>query len=289
MTGYGRGSAEREGWRAIAEIRSVNHRYTDLKLRGSPLDPAVEDRVAGAIRSRVERGAITVTIRVEASGAAGGFQVDLSAARRAYRELEGLALELRIPGPVSLDLVCAQPGVIVPVDNAGDPEVLAECVGAAVDDALSAMITMRETEGATLARDLGSRLDHLAELVEQLAARTSEAPADAQRRLQERLSRLLASGKVEVDPQRLAQEVAILADRQDVTEELVRLRSHVDQARKVIAKRDAVGRRLGFLVQELGREVNTVSSKSQSAEVASVVVEAKAELEKMREQVQNIE
>ena len=290
MTGYGRGAAEREGWRAIAEIRSVNHRYTDLKLRGSPLDPAVEDRVAGAIRSRIERGAITVTIRVESSGSVGGFQVDLPAARRAYRELEGLALELRLHGPVSLELVCAQPGVIVPVDNAGDPEALAECIGAAVDDALSSMVAMRETEGATLARDLGSRIDHLEELVGQLEARTAEAPADAQRRLQERLSRLLASGKVEVDPQRLAQEVAILADRQDVTEELVRLRSHVDQARKVIAqKRESVGRRLGFLVQELGREVNTVASKSQSAEVASAVVEAKAELEKMREQVQNIE
>lgn len=290
MTGYGRGGAEQAGWRAVAEIRSVNHRYTDLKLRGSQLDPALEERVASAVRARVERGAVTVTIRIDSAGTAAGVRVDLAAAHRAHAALSDLARHLRIAAPVSLELVCAQPGVLVPADSNSDTEALTECVIEAVGTALSAMIEMRDAEGAALARDLESRLDHLVRIVDQLDELVAKAPAEAHRRLEERLARLLQSTKVEVDRDRLAQEVALLADRHDVTEELVRLRSHVEQARAAMRGGDgSVGRQLGFLVQEFGREFNTVSSKSQSAEIAAAVVEAKAELEKMREQVQNIE
>jgi uncharacterized protein (TIGR00255 family) len=290
MTGYGRGAAQRDGWRVVAEIRSVNHRYTDLKLRGSSLDPAIEEKVSSRVRGAVERGAITVTVRVESDAPAAGFKIDLDAARRVYRELEELAFELRLDQPVSLELVCSQPGVVVAAPVETDQEALTGCVLLAVDEALAGMLAMRDAEGQTLARDFVSRLDHLVTLVGQLDELVGDAPADAQRRLEERLGRLLGATGTEVDPDRLAQEVALLADRQDVTEELVRLRSHVDQARSVLASEGAsVGRRLGFLVQELGREFNTVASKSQSAEIARAVVEAKAELEKMREQVQNIE
>lgn len=290
MTGYGRGAAERDGWRAVAEIRSVNHRYTDLKLRGSSLDPAVEEKVSAAVRSRVERGSITVTVKVDGGDASAGIQVDEAAARRTYDELSRLASALGLQQPVSLELLCAQPGVLSAVDAPVDTEALAACVNDAVNEALDAMIAMRATEGGILARDLGARLDHLVELVDQLDGLVAEAPVEAHKRLEERLARLLSQTKVDVDPARLAQEVALLADRHDVTEELVRLRSHIEQARAVIAdEKGSVGRRLGFLVQEFGREFNTVASKSQSAEIANAVVEAKAELEKMREQVQNIE
>jgi uncharacterized protein (TIGR00255 family) len=290
MTGYGRGGAERAGWRAVAEIRSVNHRYTDLKLRGSQLDPALEERVATAVRKRVERGAVTVTVKVDSAASASGVVVDTGAARRAHSALTELSRELGMNQPVSLELVCAQPGVLVPAETNQDTESLTACVVSAVNAALSAMIEMRDAEGAALARDLETRLDHLVAVVDRLDELVAQAPADAHRRLEERLNRLLQSTKVEVDRDRLAQEVAMLADRHDVTEELVRLRSHVEQARASMKSTDAsVGRQLGFLVQEFGREFNTVSSKSQSAEITAAVVEAKAELEKMREQVQNIE
>lgn len=290
MTGYGRGGAERAGWRAVAEIRSVNHRYTDLKLRGSQLDPALEERISSAVRARVERGAVTVTVRLESAGSAAGVRVDLDAARRAHAALSDIARELRLTEPVTLELVCAQPGVLVSAESNTDTEALTECMLEAVGAALSAMIEMRDAEGAALARDLEGRLDHLVQIVDQLDDLVARAPGEAYRRLEDRLSRLLQSAKVELDRDRLAQEVAMLADRHDVTEELVRLRSHIEQARTAMRSQEAsVGRQLGFLVQEFGREFNTVSSKSQSAEIVSAVVEAKAELEKMREQVQNIE
>lgn len=148
---------------------------------------------------------------------------------------------------------------------------------------------MRDTEGAALAADVGARLDRLEAITESLASLAQSAPEDGKRRLEERIERLLSSSKVEVDAQRLAQEVAVLADRLDVTEELVRARSHIEQFRTFLRAGEPVGRRLDFLSQELGREYNTVTSKSQSAEIARAVVEAKAELEKIREQVQNLE
>ena len=290
MTGYGRGTAERASWTAVAEVRSVNHRYTDLKLRGTALDPAVEEQVAAAVRARIERGALTVTVNVTSRQGGAGVRIDVGAARRVHEALTELASALRIDPSVTLELVCAQPGVILPADDPGDVDAMAACVQAAVDQAIDALMAMREAEGRALARDLNARLDRLEVLVGELQGMTAAAPAEAQNRLQARLEKLLSASKLELDRDRLAQEVAILADRHDVSEELVRLHSHVAQTRAAMAGDDrAVGRQLGFLVQELGRELNTVAAKSQSAEVARAIVEAKAELEKMREQVQNVE
>ena len=180
--------------------------------------------------------------------------------------------------------------MLVPVEGDRSSDALATCVCEATDRALDGLLTMRDSEGATLARDLGQRLAHLGQLAASLRSEAGSAPEDAERRLRERLARLLASGKVAVDEGRLAQEVALLADRMDVTEELVRVESHLRQLDELMQQAgQPVGRRLDFLVQELGREFNTVASKSQSAEIARLVVEAKAELEKVREQVQNIE
>ena len=290
MTGYGRGVAEREGRRAEVEIRSVNHRFMDVKLRGAPLDAQVEERVSSRIRERVTRGSITVAIRLEGGTAAGAIRVDLEAARRIHGQLVDLATSLAMSPQVSLDLLCAQPGVIVPIESDRSSDAVAECACEAVDRALDDLIAMRDAEGDSLARDLVARMEHLGSLTAELGRHVALAPPEAEKRLRDRLGRLLSQNKVAVDEARLAQEVAILADRMDVTEELVRIRSHIGQLSELMAQRaSAVGRRLDFLVQELGREYNTVASKSQSADIARLVVEAKAELEKVREQVQNIE
>jgi len=290
MTGYGRGGAERDGWRATVEIRSVNHRYTDIKLRGSSLDPSVEERLVATLRERVERGAITVTVRIDGGAGGSSFRVDTDTARQVKETLEGLASSLCLAQEPSLELICAQPGVLVSGEPDAGSATLKACVLEALGQALDRLLEMRAVEGATLARDLEGRLDHLVSLVAEIDECTASAPDDAQRRIEERVGRLLQNGTVELDPARLAQEVAILADRHDVTEELVRLRSHFEQARSLLGKNGgSVGRRFGFLVQELGRELNTVAAKSQSSEIANSVVEAKAELEKLREQIQNIE
>jgi uncharacterized protein (TIGR00255 family) len=293
MTGYGRGLAEQGGRRAEVEIRSVNHRFMDIKLRGAPLDSALEEKVTSRVRERITRGALTITIRIEGAGAAGAVRVDHDSARRVHAQLVALAADLKLdldPSRIPLDLLCGQPGVMVPSEGDRSSDALAACAGQAVDRALDQLIAMRDAEGDALLRDLERRMAHLAELTSELDRQAVRNPADVERRLRERLGRLLAGNKVTVDEGRLAQEVAILADRMDVTEELVRARSHLAQVSELMAQRaPGIGRRLDFLVQELGREYNTVTSKSQSAEIARLVVEAKAELEKVREQVQNIE
>jgi uncharacterized protein YicC (UPF0701 family) len=309
MTGYGRSAVESRGTRAAVEIRAVNHRFLDIKLRGSALSPELEEAVMGAVRKRLERGAVQMMVRAEQRGEMPAPQIDREAARRVHAELSALRVELGIDEPVTLALICSQPGVLVArvdegsaaaAESPSQPSSLAmgeppgkhttACVLDAVEQALVALVRMRETEGAVLARDLEGRLGRLSAMVDEIAAHAESAPGEVRRRLEERLARLLEGGAVAVSPERLAQEVAILADRLDVTEEIVRLRSHIEHCRAMCRESaGAVGRRLDFLVQEMGRELNTISSKSHTLAISRAVVEARAELEKIREQVQNIE
>jgi len=291
MTGHGRGIAEVNGRRATVEIRAVNHRFFDLKLRAPWFDAAVEDHVTQAIRRRVQRGSFTITLREEGAGTAAPVRVDLVTAHQVAQAFDELrrALGQSTTDPIPFQLIAAHPGVIQ-VGDLGDPsEQRWAGLQPAVEAALDQLIEMREREGEALARDLLERLSRLEEFSVDVERVAATAPEEWRRRLSERLSKLVGAAHTPLDESRLYAEVAILADRLDITEELVRLRSHIAQARTLLEQDDAVGRRLDFLVQELGREVNTIGSKSQSAEIARRVVEAKAELEKIREQVQNVE
>jgi len=273
--------------RATVDVRAVNHRFLDLKLRGAPLAPATEEAIGARVRGKLDRGAVTIAVHVERQTAASTARIDADAAARAYAQLAQLAVSLDLPGP-DLALVLAHPGVVVQAEDtaAHDPAV----VIAALDGALAQLDTMRVAEGRALATELAARLDELAALRTTIATIAAGLPQVLTKRLQERLRRLLEPQEgASLDPARLAQEVAILADRADVTEELVRLASHIDQARQLLAGDGAAGRRLDFLVQEIGRELNTIGSKSAVAEISAAVVEAKAVLEKVREQVQNVE
>jgi uncharacterized protein (TIGR00255 family) len=294
MTGYGRGAAERGGRRATVEIRAVNHRFLDIKLRGAAVDGGTEEQLASRIRDAIDRGAITATIHLERRGPS-AVRYDADAARAAHAALTALAAQLGT-APPDLALVVAQPGVIqAGVDD--DGAAVTEAVVAAADDALAALVAMRATEGAALARDLDTRLAALASHVAGIAERSAAQPIEARRRLDERLRRLLEGGDParEIDPARVAQEIAILADKLDVTEELVRAQSHLAQMRGLVGApskqgdKGGIGRRLDFLVQELGRELNTMGAKSAAPEIIDLVVRSKAELEKVREQVQNVE
>ncbi len=275
----------------VVEMRSVNHRYLDLKVRGASIRPAIEDRITKLIKEHVKRGSVVLTVRLKSATSVTTVRVDVAAARRVLGELRQLD-ELGIEDDIGIGLLCQQPGVLVhsEADDDDDDEELGACAEEAAMQCIEALIAMREAEGLALRRDIEARLDRLVELAHRIREMTAKAPDDAQKRLNERIARLLKNVGVDVDPDRIAHEVAILADRLDVTEELVRVGSHVEQAKQMLATGDkAVGRRLDFLVQELGREFNTVTSKSQSADVAGLVVEGKAELEKIREQVQNVE
>jgi uncharacterized protein (TIGR00255 family) len=281
MTGFGRGVSEQARTRATVDIRAVNHRFLDLKLRGGPLAPALEEAISSRVRAAVERGSVTVSVHLVRT--AGAPRLNFQAAGAAHVALSELARTLGMPGP-DLALVLAQPGVVALAEDDHDsPDA---SVLEAADAALAQLVAMRDAEGRALATELAERLTSLAALRDKLATLARDVPQLIHKKLSERLEKLV---KDEVDPQRLAQEVALLADRADVTEELVRLASHVEQARALVAGTQSAGRRLDFLVQELGRELNTIGSKSPTAEITALVVEGKAVLEKVREQVQNVE
>jgi uncharacterized protein (TIGR00255 family) len=266
----------------------VNHRFLDVKLRGAQVDGATEEQLAGKIREALDRGAVTATIHLERRGPA-AVRYDADAARAVHAQLAELARTLGTPPP-ELALVVAQPGVVIAASDDDDGAVT-EAVLAAADDAIAGLLAMRAAEGAALARDLDARLANLAAHVDGVRVRSATQPAEARRRLDERLRKLLDG--TELDPGRVAQEIAVLADKLDITEELVRAQSHLAQMRALIGApvkdKGGVGRRLDFLVQELGRELNTMGAKSAAPEIIDLVVRSKAELEKVREQVQNVE
>ncbi|MBK9030135.1 MAG: YicC family protein [Myxococcales bacterium] len=283
MTGFGRGVAVAGDRQVAVELRAVNHRFLEVKVRGAPA-PALEDQCVARVRERLERGAVTVVVAVERGGAGGGPHLDRALARRVFVELSALATELGVAPPTLADVVRV-PGVVTTDDGAAAE--LAAPLAAALTAALDELCRHRDGEGQALAADLGARLALVQALVAGLAEdATAAAPAIAAR-LRERLDRALAPGAI--PPERLAQEVALLVERADVTEELVRARAHVEAMAAALAASGPIGRRLDFLIQELGREINTTGAKSATAAISARVVQAKAELEKMREQVQNLE
>jgi uncharacterized protein (TIGR00255 family) len=283
MTGFGRGSADAGDRRLRVEIRSVNHRGLDVKIRSSEADAYCDTEIARAVRGAVERGAITVLIRDESAAASAG--VDEPRVRALHRVLERLRQELEIEEPVTLATVGAFLDASRGSELAG--EALWEALRPAVEAALRELGAMRAREGAALAADLGARRARLVEVSASLRARAAALPDKFAQRLQERLGSHAA--QVGLDSARLAQEVALMAERLDVSEELVRLETHLGHLGEILKAGGAVGRKLDFVIQEIGRELNTVASKAQDADMAALVIDAKAELEKLREQAQNVE
>jgi uncharacterized protein (TIGR00255 family) len=295
MTGFGRGSVDAGERRLRVEIRSVNHRGLDLKIRSGESDAFCDTEIARAVRAAVERGAVTVLIRDESAAAAAG--IDEARVRDLYGVLERLRKELAIEAPVTLATVGAYLGASH--GSALSGEALWEVLRPAVAVALKELAAMRAREGAALAVDLGARRTRLGELAATLRMRAATLPDKFAHRLQERLGahdpqlgQLGQAGQLGqpwMDPARLAQEIALMAERLDVSEELVRLETHLGHLGEILQVGGAVGRKLDFVIQEIGRELNTVASKAQDAEMAALVIDAKAELEKLREQAQNVE
>jgi uncharacterized protein (TIGR00255 family) len=283
MTGFGRASIEAGERRLRVEIRSVNHRGLDLKIRGTESDAYCGAEISRVVRAAVERGAVTVHVREESAGGAAG--IDEARVRAAYNVLEQLRQQLEIDEPVGLSTVAAF--MTLGTGSALEGEALWEALRPAVEAAIAELIATRQQEGQVLAADIGG---HRARLVE-LAAALREATLPLAERFARRLTERLEAfrGQPGFEPGRMAQEAALMADRLDVSEELVRLETHLARAGELGAARGAVGRKLDFVIQEIGRELNTIASKAQDAGVAGLVIDAKAELERMREQAQNVE
>jgi uncharacterized protein (TIGR00255 family) len=283
MTGFGRASVEAGDRRLRVEIRSVNHRGLDLKVRGTESDAYCGAEIGRAVRAAVERGAVTVHLRDESAGGLAG--IDEGRVRAGYAALERLRQELKIDEPVGLSTVAAfmTPGT----GGALEGEALWEALRPAVAGALAELTATRQQEGRALAADIGAHGARLLELAATLRQAARPLAERFARRLTERLDAF--RGQPGFEPGRIAQEAALMADRLDVSEELVRLDTHLAHAGELIAAAGAVGRKLDFVIQEIGRELNTIASKAQDAGVAGLVIDAKAELERMREQAQNVE
>lgn len=286
MTGFGRASFSLEGVAHVIEIRAVNHRYLDLKLRLpghlAALEPALRKEV-GAV---LQRGRVDVNLSSAAGEAGIGEEivVNTALARSLHAALKGLEM-----APPSADFVLGWPGVVQSVPRALDAGDLAAAVTPALEAALAAVVTMRKAEGEALATDLRG---HLAALEVERAALEVEAPrqvARYQERLRGRIDELLAGRDLVIDEARVLHEVAIFAERSDIAEELARLASHLGQFADQLDRSAPVGRRLDFLCQEMLREANTIASKVQDAGLSARAIELKARLEQLREQAQNVE
>ena len=289
MTGYGSAEMLTPARRFTVEMRSVNHRFSEILVR-LPRDlSALEDRVRALVQSRVLRGRVDVTIMREERGARPKtVRSDTDLARAYAQALRELADVLGVAGEIGLSHIVSLPDVVKVEEAREDVEVLWPDLSRAVEEAVIALVGMREAEGRRLAADLLTRLDHVEGFARVIEGRARVAAAEYAQRLRQRVAELLR--EVPVDEARLAMEIAIFAERVDISEEVTRLRSHLAQFREDVTNAaGAVGRRLEFVLQEMGREANTIGSKASDLEITRAVIGVKGELESLREQVQNVE
>ena len=295
MTGFGRGSFEEENFSVTVEIKSVNHRYNEIAIRLPHFLNPLEDKIRKTILASISRGRVDVfvTARYTAMGAV-NVSVDKPLALAYHTALLEVGDAIGITSPNISDqaeiLYLARcPDVITAKEGLFDCDGYWPKIKQAVDQAVGALVSMREAEGKNIVGDFYKRLDLIEQHVLAIEKRSPLAVAEYQAKLTERLDALLADKKISADPDRVLQEVAIFADRVSITEEIVRLKSHIRQFRLILESAQPVGRKLDFLVQEFNREANTIGSKANDFELAKTVVEVKAEIEKIREQIQNIE
>ena len=289
MTGYGRKEMTGAGIHGSIEVRSVNNRYLDIQVKTPRSLAALEPRIKKTVQDRFSRGRFDVFItRNGDQEKTGRLTHDEALAAQYVGILRDLKARFDLSGQVDLSLVAGFPGLIAVTEEKEDIDAIWQLLAEGLGQALDELDGMRGVEGQALVKDMFRRLDILASLMKDIQVLSPQSVENARKRMAETLTRLLNERP---DPVRLAQEMAILAERTDVTEELTRLSSHISQFQAMLAGAtgEPVGRKLDFLLQEMGREANTISSKAMDAQISYHVVDIKAEIEKIREQAQNIE
>ena len=295
MTGFGRGQYEDENFSVTVEMKTVNHRYNEVAIRLPRFLNPLEDKIRKTILKTVNRGRIDVFINADYTSSENcTLKVDKNLAAAYHRALQevGSAIgleELTLNSAQEVMYLSRCQDVINVKEGFFDVETVWPKVEQAVAEALKNLVAMRETEGGNIYGDFIYRADLIAEKLTQIEARSPMVVEEYQAKLTDRLNNLLADHNITVEPERLLQEVAIFADRASITEEIVRLKSHIKQFKNIINSDQPVGRKLDFLIQEFNREANTIASKANDYTLAQIVVEIKAEIERIREQIQNIE
>ena len=288
MTGYGRVEGLCDGRNIIVEAKSVNHRFLEIALRMPASLYPLEMEYKKKIAERFKRGRIDVSIRLEGEGSdTSKVNLNMDIARGYFDILNRIKTEFNIQEPVSIkSLISFRDIFTPPAETQLDADFL-NSVEKMLQEALSILVNMRQDEGIVLFSDMQMRLQAIGEIMGDIRLRAPQVVLEYQKRLSERIRELTAG--LELDAGRLAQEVAVMADRCDITEEIVRMQSHIGQFEALLQSDEAEGRKIDFLLQEMNREINTIGSKGNDVEIARQVIEVKSELGKLREQAQNIE
>jgi uncharacterized protein (TIGR00255 family) len=287
MTGYGRGQSVHNGAKFTVELNSVNRKQNDVVVNLPRELAELEPRVRDAINSEVSRGRMTVVIGFHAGVAPQSLALDRALAASYLTAMRGLQKELSVGGEITIETILRAPGVLRAPEEQISADVAWPNVEAALKTALADLLKMREAEGRHLAKDLEKRLKKVRSAVKSIR---KHLPGVVKRYRESLHERIASAGlKLGLDDERLVKEVVVFADKSDVTEELTRLESHFEQFATHLLKGDAVGRTLEFLCQEIGREFNTLGAKANDVSISQLVVMCKAEMERVREQIQNIE
>ncbi|MGD9645724.1 MAG: YicC/YloC family endoribonuclease [Pirellulales bacterium] len=290
MTGYGEAHRQEAGLSIAVEVRTINSRYFKLSVRAGEMYAALEPDLEALVRQHVKRGTIQVSVRIDRGKRAEDYQLN-TIALAAYREqLETLHAEWHINEPVTLERLLVLPGVVD--EHVPDERELADewpLIARTVEDALAQLAEMRGKEGAAMAADLRANAGQIAQALDSIAARAPQVVEGYRSRLEERLRKLLADYSLTLDPTDLLREVSLFAERSDISEEVVRLRSHLEQFDAALDLEDSSGRKLEFVIQEMHRETNTIGSKANDVEIARHVIEIKTAIERIREMIQNVE
>lgn len=289
MTAYARAEKTADEINVSTEIRSYNSRYLDISLRIMHGYNVLEEKIKASIIEKIARGRIEVSLQInDGSDEAYNFEINIPKARAYYDRLVQLKDQLDLHSEITVDLLVREGGVIRSVEIDRDMDAVWPVVRDCVDEALNNLVEMRKKEGEFIALDITDRINRIEKSVHLIEKESSDLLYHYQQRLKERIV-ALTRDMVEIDPERITQEAAFLAGKSDISEEIVRVASHIKQFRTIMKSEEPAGRKLNFLLQELHREFNTMGSKTEKAHVSHTIVEVKSELEKIREQLQNVE
>lgn len=289
MTGFGRGEFVNELFKIKVEIKGVNHRYSDINIKMPRHISYLEERVKKTVKEKISRGKIDIYINVDyINESAIDIKVDIPLAKSYKGTLEKLTNELGIEDNIRLFNILSMPEIVKIEKKELDEDTVWQYLSTALSDALNDILNMKTVEGKSMKDDMLSKLEAIETMINEIELRSPFIVSEYKERLKERISEILDKD-IELDENRLMFEIALFADKSNINEEIVRLKSHIDQFRTIVDEDDVVGRKLDFLIQEMNRETNTIGSKANDLVISKNVVTIKSEIEKIREQVQNIE
>ena len=289
MTGFGRGEFKNDNYHFLVECKTINHKYCDINVRLPRKISFLEDKIRNYVKNFVKRGRVDLYIKLDLIGSEDvNLKFDDKLATQYVNILKEIKEKFDLQDDISVMNVAKFPEIVKCEEKEEDEDLYWSMLKEALDMSMEKLTQMRKEEGEKLAIDTIERCDILANLIDEIEKYSNTVVDEYREKLNNRISEILENPSI-IDENRLAQEVAICADKSSITEEIVRFRSHIEQLRKTVEKNDSIGRKIDFLIQEMNREVNTTGSKSSNINITNLVVEVKSELEKIREQIQNIE